>query len=104
MSTEQPDPIYDAADAHVPDSQLQGVSGVVTWGPDGTYHERHVTPSKRRKPRASNRTAWTVVVVVALVALLIAVVFYAKQSRDREDRIMSGYTCELVADSGCVTP
>jgi hypothetical protein len=47
----------------------------------------------------SNRTAWTVVAVVALVALLAAVLFYARQSRDREDEQISDYVCAMQADA-----
>lgn len=64
--------------------------------------------------RHSDRTAWTAVIVVALVALLAAVIFYAKQSRDREDQVTSDYACSLqataagasswsVVDGRCVT-
>lgn len=63
-----------------------------------TDHDQPVTAPQQRE-RPSNRTAWTALIVVALVALLAAVIFYAKQSRDREDQKLSDFACAMQADA-----
>lgn len=74
-----------------------------------TDHDQPIAPQSSTSPpsppheRRSNRTAWTALVVVALVALLTAVIFYAKQSRDREDQITSDYACALQAEANGAT-
>lgn len=73
-----------------------------------TDHDQPIAPPPSTSPpptheRRSHRTAWTALVVVALVALLAAVIFYAKQSRDREDRVTSEYACAMQAEANGAT-
>lgn len=56
-------------------------------------------PAPPHERRASNRTAWTTLIVIALVALLTAVIFYAKQSREREDQQLRDTACAMQADA-----
>jgi type VI protein secretion system component VasF len=65
-----------------------------------TAHDQPIIPQPTTPPtpreRRGNRTAWTIVVV--LVALLAAVLFYGKQSRDREDQTAE-LACAMQADA-----
>jgi nitric oxide reductase large subunit len=47
----------------------------------------------------NNRTAWIIAIVIALIVALAAVLFYAKQARDREDQKVSDLVCAMQADA-----